>query len=80
MSHINNDNLLDVAVEAAIAASNIIMGDLDDPRTANHKDTVNNLITITDQKSEKLIKKIINASYPDHGILAEESSENTEEE
>ncbi len=77
MSHINNDNLLDVAVEAAIAASNIIMGDLDNPRTANHKDTVNNLITITDKKSEKLIKKIINASYPDHGILAEESSENS---
>jgi len=73
MYPINNDTLLDVAVEAAIAASNIVMDALDKPRAAHHKNTITDLITETDQDSEKLIKNIIRASYPDHGVLAEES-------
>ena len=67
-----NDDYLAVAVEAAIAASHIIMEALEKPRVANHKGKTD-LVTETDLHSEKIIKSIIRASYPDHDLLAEES-------
>ncbi len=72
MSLTNKNKLLDVAVEAAIAASNLIMEALDGPKTIDQKGRTN-LVTETDKSSEKLIKKIIQSSYPDHSFLAEES-------
>ncbi|SVA59535.1 uncharacterized protein METZ01_LOCUS112389, partial [marine metagenome] len=59
-------------VEAAIAASHIIMEALEKPRLANHKGKTD-LVTETDLHSENIIKSIIRASYPDHDLLAEES-------
>ena len=72
MSPTKNDDYLAVAVEAAIAASHIIMEALEKPRVANHKGKTD-LVTETDLHSENIIKSIIRASYPDHDLLAEES-------
>ena len=72
MSPTKNDDYLVVAVEAAIAASHIIMEALENPRVANHKGKTD-LVTKTDLHSENIIKSIIRASYPDHDLLAEES-------
>jgi myo-inositol-1(or 4)-monophosphatase len=65
-------------VEAAIAASHIIMEALEKPRVANHKGKTD-LVTETDLHSEKIIKSIIRASYPDHDLLAEESEKESSE-
>ena len=78
MSPTKNDDYLTVAVEAAIAASHIIMEDLEKPRLANHKGKTD-LVTETDLHSEKIIKSIIRASYPDHDLLAEESEKESSE-
>ena len=72
MSHINKTKLLDTAVEAALASSNLIMEAYDNPKIINHKGRTN-LVTETDKKSERLIKSIIKSSYPSHSFLAEES-------
>jgi myo-inositol-1(or 4)-monophosphatase len=78
MSPTKNDDYLTVAVEAAIAASHIIMEALEKPRVANHKGKTD-LVTETDLHSEKIIKSIIRASYPDHDLLAEESEKESSE-
>ena len=72
MSHTKNDDFLNVAVEAAIAASHIIMEALGKPRVAQFKGKTD-LVTETDHQSEKIIKAIISSSFPDHSFLAEES-------
>ena len=72
MYPIKNDDLLDVAVEAALAASNIIMEASGRSKIANHKG-VTDLVTETDLHSEKIIKDIIRSFYKDHTILAEET-------
>ena len=72
MSPINNDNLLNVAVEATLAASDHIMEALDRPRIEDHKGATD-LVTETDLGSERIIKSIIRSSYKDHSILAEET-------
>ena len=78
MSPTKNDDYLAVAVEAAIAASHIIMEALEKPRVANHKGKTD-LVTETDLHSENIIKSIIRASYPDHDLLAEESEKESSE-
>ena len=78
MSPTKNDDYLVVAVEAAIAASHIIMEALEKPRVANHKGKTD-LVTETDLHSENIIKSIIRASYPDHDLLAEESEKESSE-
>ena len=78
MSPFKNEELLNVAVEAAIAASHIIMEALEKPRVADHKGKTD-LVTKTDHLSEKTIKSIIRASFPDHGFLAEESGQDPSE-
>ncbi len=75
MSHIKSDHLLNVAVEAALAAADIIMNSLDTPHIVQHKGATD-LVTKTDLESEKIIKSIIHLYFPDHDILAEESSQN----
>lgn len=72
MSLINKNKLLDVAVEAALASSNLIMEALDSPKIIDQKGRTD-LVTQTDKNSEKLIKEIIKSSYPEHSFLAEES-------
>ena len=58
MSPIDNDILLQAAVESAIAASHIIMDALDSPRVADFKGKTD-LVTETDHRSEKKIKSIL---------------------
>ncbi len=79
MSPIKKDDLLNVAVEAAIAASHIIREALNKPRVADHKGKTD-LVTETDHLSEKTIKSIIRSSFTDHGFLAEESGEDSPED
>ena len=76
MYPIKNDDLLDVAVEAALAASNIIMEARGRSRIANYKG-VTDLVTETDLHAEKIIKDIIRSFYKDHTILAEETGEDS---
>ena len=76
MSPIKNDDLLNVAVEAGLTASNIIMEALGEPRIANYKSKTD-LVTVTDHQSENTIKSIIRSSFPDHNIRAEESGKDS---
>ena len=62
----------DVAVQAAKTAAELILSDSDKQKSVNYKGRTD-LVTHTDKKSEQLICTIINESFPDHGILAEES-------
>ena len=76
MSRIKRDDLLNVAVEAALASSNIIMEASSKPRVAGHKG-VTDLVTDTDMKSEETIKAIIRSFYSEHSILAEETGKDS---
>lgn len=72
MSENRYNDLFNVAVEAALAASDLIMEALDKPPKTSYKRKYD-LVTEADQKSEKVIKRIIKSSFPEHNILAEES-------
>ena len=72
MSLIKNEDILNVAVEAALSASNIIMEASERPRIYEKKG-ITDLVTKTDLESEKLIKTFITNEFPDHNIIAEES-------
>lgn len=68
--------IINIAVEAARAAGNIIV------RSMNRLDKVkiseklpNDFVTEVDQRVEKEIISIIKKAYPSHGILGEESGE-----
>ena len=76
MSPIKNDDLLNVAVEAGLAASNIIMEALGEPRIADYKGKTD-LVTVTDHQSENTIKSIISSYFSDHNFLAEESGKDS---
>ena len=56
------EDLLNVAVEAALAASDVIMEALDKPHQTNYKGKYD-LVTETDQNSEKIIKRIIKSNF-----------------
>ncbi len=43
--------------------------------TISNKEGVNNLVTQADFASDKAIRQVIKAAFPDHGILSEESDE-----
>ena len=72
MHPIKNDDLLNVAVEAGLAASNIIMEALGEPRIADYKGKTD-LVTVTDHQSENTIKSIISSYFSEHNYFAEES-------
>ena len=72
MPQIYNDEILNVAVEASLAASNSIMEAVSLPRVSNFKGKTD-LVTKTDIESERIIKSIIRSSFKDHSILAEET-------
>jgi len=72
MSQINNDEILNVAIEGCLAASNTIMEAGSLPRVSRFKGKTN-LVTKTDIESERIIKTIIRSSFKDHSILAEET-------
>ena len=73
MCPIKNEDILDVAVEAALAASNIIIDAAHNPLIKKVKKSGSDLVTQTDLESEEIIKSFVSKNYPSHGILAEES-------
>ena len=54
-----NKEILEVAVEASLAASNIIMEAAHDPQISNFKKSRSDLVTTADIESEKIIKLFI---------------------
>ena len=73
MFPIRNEEILEVAVEAGLAASDIVMEAARNPQIAKHKKSGSDLVTHTDLESERIIKLFISNNYPNHNILAEES-------
>jgi len=61
-----------VAVSAAEKAAEIILTALKTPRVADFKGKTD-LVTKTDRDADQIIRELIRAEFPDHGILAEES-------
>ena len=72
MYPISNDNLLNVGIEACLAASNVVMDAANLPRVSSKKGKTD-LVTETDLLSEKVIKSTIRSEFDDHSIMAEES-------
>ena len=75
MYPIKNEKILEIAVEAALAASNIVMEAAQIPQIAKHKKNASDLVTNTDLESERIIKLFIHKNFPNHNILAEESDQ-----
>ncbi len=66
---------LKVAKKAAQEAAKIISKYSGQKLRQFSKEGINNFATIADKESEKKIIEIIQKSFPDHGIIAEESGE-----
>lgn len=75
MYPIKNEEILEVAVEASLAASDIIMEAAHNPLIKKVKKSDSDLVTQTDLESEKIIKNFIIKNFPGHSILAEESDQ-----
>ena len=75
MYPIKNEEILEVAVEASLAASDIIMEAAHNPLIKKIKKSDSDLVTDTDLESEKIIKNFIIKNFPRHSILAEESDQ-----
>ncbi|MCD6039174.1 MAG: suhB 1 [Gammaproteobacteria bacterium] len=70
------DPILNIAVNAARAAGNIVIRALDRlDRIHVSQKKPNDYVTDIDQKAEQEIIKIIRKAHPHHGILGEESGE-----
>ena len=65
-------HILKVAKDAVLSSSEIIFNSVDKPKYIVHKGKFN-LVTETDRESEQNLKSIISKSFPDHGILGEET-------
>jgi myo-inositol-1(or 4)-monophosphatase len=67
-------DMLDIAVACAKHAGEILLRNLDKPRSIQRKDSQDtNLVTETDKEVEDYIIGVITREFPDHGIVAEES-------
>jgi len=66
--------LLDTALAAGKKSAAHIMSALNKPVQLDYKGRTD-LVTDTDRQSEEIILNLIHKSYPEHGILAEESGE-----
>ena len=75
MYPIKNEEILEVAVEASLAASDIIMEAAHNPLIKKVKKSDSDLVTQTDLESENIIKNFIIKNFPGHSILAEESDQ-----
>jgi len=70
------DPILNIAVNAARAAGNVIIRALDRPDTIRVSEkNPNDYVTDIDQQAEREIIAIIRKAHPHHGILGEESGE-----
>lgn len=72
---INIEKLLEVAKEAAYEAGEIQLSFLGKKKEISHKANEFDLVTNADKLSEKKILSIIQANFPEHSILGEESGE-----
>ena len=70
--------LLNIAIRAARAAGSVIVRRLDRIDTLNIVEKgPNDFVSDVDKRAEEIIIDTIHRAYPDHGILAEESGEQT---
>jgi myo-inositol-1(or 4)-monophosphatase len=66
---------LSTALEAARGAGRLLRGELGGARRISHKRSIIDLVTEMDQRSERFIVERLLGTFPDHGVLAEESGE-----
>ena len=66
-------NPLEVAIQAAKGAGEILLANFGSRRQIKHK-SQGNLVTEADLLSEKFIIELLRGEYPDYGILSEESN------
>lgn len=71
-------DIKNTAINAALKAGRLLKRNIGKARTIEFKGEVN-IVTEMDRKSETLIINEIKSSFPDHGILTEESAEITSE-
>lgn len=70
--------ILNIARDAALKAGDVIVRNLDKlDRIAVTNKNVNDFVTEVDVRAEEMIIETIRQAYPSHGILAEESGEQT---
>jgi myo-inositol-1(or 4)-monophosphatase len=67
-----NDSFLEVAVDAARRAGDLLLGRLGSLRQIDYKGSPSNIVTEMDRQAETLIVERIGGQFPDHAILAEE--------
>ncbi|PSB02902.1 inositol monophosphatase family protein [Merismopedia glauca] len=70
-------NCLEIATEAALAASAVLLKYWGKLATVEEKGRSGDLVTIADKESEAVILEIIRRNFPNHSILAEESGQFT---
>ena len=70
------DDLLALAVQAALAAGRLIVDERPAGRLpiAATKSSVSDIVTVMDQRAEALLEKVIGAARPDDGFLGEEGA------
>ena len=66
-------DLLIVASEAARAAGSVLRENIQGKREITYKGDIN-LVTEMDMRSERIVVEMLLASYPGHGIIAEEET------
>jgi len=66
-------DVLIVASEAARAAGSVLRENIQGKREISYKGDIN-LVTEMDTRSERIIVEMLRASFPDHGIIAEEET------
>ncbi len=69
--------MIEVAVQAARAAGNILMQRFGRLKNVKYKSSFVDLVTEADLEAEKVILNILTARFPSHSILSEESGKNT---
>jgi myo-inositol-1(or 4)-monophosphatase len=70
-----SEELLEVAVVAALAAGAIHLEGLDKPKQIEHKTARTSIVTWVDVAAQAEVVRVITERFPDHAILAEEDLE-----
>jgi myo-inositol-1(or 4)-monophosphatase len=65
---------LEVAVEAAKAAGEVLRSGFGQQQSLRHKGEVD-LVTEADEEAERKITQVLEATFPTYGLLTEESEE-----
>ncbi|KAI3428298.1 hypothetical protein D9Q98_006677 [Chlorella vulgaris] len=71
-SRIANQDLMQVAQQAAEAGAKVVMEAVDKPRNIQFKGSTSDLVTDTDRSSEESVLAVIRQAFPDHAVLGEE--------